>query len=86
MEEGFLEGVEPLADVADGDEQRVIVGRIAEPVQADEQLMSALRRVGALPGKVVTVTSAASGFLVASAGESAEVDVEAASHLFVRRL
>ncbi|HSS67639.1 MAG TPA: ferrous iron transport protein A, partial [Nocardioidaceae bacterium] len=68
------------------DEQRVIVGRIAEPIQTDEKLMAALRRVGALPGKVVTVARGAEGVLVGSGGESAEIAGEAASHLFVRRL
>ena len=38
-----------------GEEQRVIVGRIAEPIQTDPELMSVFRRVGAEPGKVVTV-------------------------------
>jgi hypothetical protein len=34
----------------------------------------------------VTVAQAAGGVLVASGGESAEIDGEAASHLFVRRV
>jgi len=85
-EEQFLDGVEALDQIAVADEQRVIVGRIAEPIQTDEKLMSALRRVGALPGKVVTVARGAEGVLVGSGGESAEIDSEAASHLFVRRL
>ena len=44
------------------------------------------KSIVALPGKVVTVARAAEGVLVASGGESAEIDEEAASHLFVRRL
>ncbi len=86
VEEAFLYGVEALDAVADDDEMRVVIGRIAEPVQSDEQLMSVLRRVGAQPGKVVTVARAAGGVLVASGGESAEIDADAASHLFVRRV
>src|SRR3954447_8969250 len=85
-EEQFLDGVEALDQIAVADEQRVIVGRIAEPIQTDEKLMSALRRVGALPGKVVTVARGAEGVLVGSGGETAEIAGEAASHLFVRRL
>jgi DtxR family Mn-dependent transcriptional regulator len=85
-EEPFLSGVEALDTVAVDSEQRVVIGRIAEPVQTDETLMAVLRRVGAQPGKVVTVARAAEGVLVASGGESAEIDGEAASHLFVRRL
>jgi DtxR family transcriptional regulator, iron-dependent repressor len=85
-EEAFLSGVEALDVVAVEAEQRVVIGRIAEPVQTDETLMAVLRRVGAQPGKVVTVARASEGVLVASGGESAEIDGEAASHLFVRRL
>lgn len=86
VEEAFLTGVEALDTVAGDDELRVVIGRIAEPVQTDEVLMAVLRRVGARPGKVVTVARAAGGVLVASGGESAEIDGEAASHLFVRRV
>jgi DtxR family Mn-dependent transcriptional regulator len=85
-EEQFLDGVEALDQIAGNDEQRVIVGRIAEPIQTDEKLMSALRRVGAMPGKVITVARGAEGVLVGSGGESAEIAGDAASHLFVRRL
>lgn len=84
--EQFLDGVEPLARIAETSEQRVVVGRIAEPIQTDESLMGALRRVGALPGKVVTVAQGAEGVLIGSGGETAEIDPEAATHLFVRRL
>ena len=48
--------------------------------------MAALRRVGAPPGKVVTVVGSAAGVLIGSGGESAEIDLELASHLFVQRL
>ena len=85
VEEKFLAGVEALGAVASDDEQRVVVGRIAEPIQADEVLMSALRRVGALPGKVITVARSEGGVMVASGGESAEIEADDASHLFVRR-
>jgi DtxR family Mn-dependent transcriptional regulator len=86
LSEQFLDGVEPLDQIAATGEQRVVVGRIAEPIQTDEDLMSVLRRVGALPGKVITVAKGAEGVLVGSGGESAEIDGEAATHLFVRRL
>ncbi len=85
--EDFRQDVEPLAEVAaDGDRVRVLVRRISEPIQTDESLMAALRRVGALPDKVVTVTEGAGGILVGSGGETMEIDREAASHVFVRRL
>ncbi|HET7385850.1 MAG TPA: metal-dependent transcriptional regulator [Nocardioidaceae bacterium] len=88
--EAFMDDVEPLDQVglsaADGGELRVLVRRISEELQKDESVMSALRRVGAVPDKVVTVASGAEGVLVGSGGESAEIDIELAAHLFVRRL
>ena len=64
----------------------MLVRRIAEEMQKDEVLMAALRRVGALPDKVVTVAAGAEGVLVGSGGETAEIDLELAAHLFVHRL
>ncbi|MGA9746869.1 MAG: metal-dependent transcriptional regulator [Nocardioides sp.] len=87
--EDFMDNVEPLDTVAahEGDHDvRVMIRRISEEVQKDEPLMAALRRVGALPDKVVTVTRGAEGVLIGSGGESAEIDAELASHMFVRRL
>ena len=85
--EEFMHDVEPLDEVATSPEQvRVLVRRISEEVQKDEALMAALRRVGALPDKVVTVVAGAEGVLIGSGGESAEIDHESASHMFVRRL
>ncbi|HJR39644.1 MAG TPA: metal-dependent transcriptional regulator [Nocardioidaceae bacterium] len=85
--EEFMDGVESLSDVARTSEEiRVLVRRISEPIQNDESLMSALRRVGAVPDKVVTVAAGAEGVLVGSGGESAEIDYDSASHMFVKRL
>jgi DtxR family Mn-dependent transcriptional regulator len=69
-----------------GGEARVLVRRIGEEMQKDEPVMAALRRVGALPDKVVTVTPSAGGVLVASGGETAEIDLDLAQHLFVHPL
>jgi DtxR family Mn-dependent transcriptional regulator len=78
---------EPLDSVVRGsDDLRVLVRRIGEEMQKDELAMAALRRVGALPDKVVTVVASAAGVLIGSGGESAEIDLELASHLFVQRL
>jgi DtxR family Mn-dependent transcriptional regulator len=88
--EEFMNNVEPLDTVANGvaadGEIRVMIRRIGEEIQKDEPVMAALRRVGALPDKVVTVANGAEGVLIGSGGETAEVEAELAAHLFVRRL
>jgi DtxR family Mn-dependent transcriptional regulator len=84
--EGFMEGVEPLSKAATVERGTVLVRRISEEMQKDESLMSALRRVGALPDRSVTVVATSEGVLVGSGGESAEIVPEAAEHIFVRRL
>ncbi len=78
--------VEPLASAAKAEESRVHVRRISEEMQKDEHLMGALRRVGAVPGKTVTVVATAEGVLLGSGGETAEIVPEAAEHIFVKRL
>jgi len=82
--EDFMDGVEPLSAVVA--ESRVHIRRISEEMQKDEDLMSALRRVGALPDKTVTVAPTQEGILIGSGGETAEIFTEAAEHIFVRRL
>ncbi len=85
--EEFMYDVEALDQVVTPTgEIRVMVRRISEPIQTDETLMAALRRVGALPDRVVTVAAGAEGVLLGSGGETAEIDADAASHMFVRRL
>ena len=84
--EEFMEGVEPLSAVAGAQESRVHVRRISEEMQKDEELMSALRRAGALPDKTITVVATTEGILIGSGGETAEVFADAADHIFVRRL
>ena len=81
--EEFMEGVEPLATVTA--EARVRVRRIGEEAQKDEALMRALRRAGALPGAVVSASPSHAGLLIGSAGETAEVPLESAEHIFVTR-
>ena len=82
----FLEGTELLSDLAGEESAGVRVRRISEELQKDEPLMGTLRRIGALPDKVVAVTATAAGVLVGSGGESAELDLEAAGHIFVSRV
>jgi DtxR family Mn-dependent transcriptional regulator len=85
--EEFMDGVVSLDSVVGRDSpQRVQIRRISEEVQKDESLMSALRRVGALPDRDVTAARGPVGVLVGTIGETAEVDHEVARHIFVRRL
>jgi DtxR family Mn-dependent transcriptional regulator len=85
--EEFMDGVRPLADVVrSGEETRVRIRRISEEVQKDESLMSALRRIGALPDKDLVATEGPEGVLIGSGGETAEIDPDLASHVFVRAL
>ena len=83
VSEGFMDGVEPLSRAVGSDEGRVHVRRISEELQKDEVLMSTLRRIGALPDKIVGVSGTQDGVLVGSGGEAAEIDLEAAAHIFV---
>jgi len=84
MAEDFRAGVVALSEVANGSEQRVLVRRISEEMQKDEVLMSALRRVGAMPDQTVVAVATADGVLLGSGGETAEIVPEAADHIFVR--
>ncbi|MFT4265415.1 MAG: metal-dependent transcriptional regulator [Nocardioides sp.] len=84
--ESFMDGVEPLSRAAGRDKGTVLVRRISEEMQKDEVLMSALRRVGALPDQTVTVVATSEGVLVGAGGEAAEIIPEAADHIFVRKL
>ncbi|MEJ7794915.1 MAG: metal-dependent transcriptional regulator [Nocardioides sp.] len=84
--ESFMTGVSPLSEISGEGESRVHIRRISEEMQKDEVLMGALRRVGALPDKTVTVARTEEGVLVGSGGETAEIVGEAAEHIFVRIL
>jgi DtxR family Mn-dependent transcriptional regulator len=85
--EEFMDNAEPLDQVAGGGEVRVMIRRISEEVQKEEPVMAALRRVGALPDKVITAAPGAEGgVLIGSGGETAEIEADLAAHLFVRRL
>ncbi|MCW2789419.1 MAG: dihydrofolate reductase [Aeromicrobium sp.] len=81
----FLTGVQPMTKAVAGSVEpiRLVVRRIAEELQKDTEVMSVLRRVGALPGNDVLVSTGHDGVVVARQGETAEIDAEAASHIFV---
>ncbi|MEJ7633735.1 metal-dependent transcriptional regulator [Aeromicrobium sp.] len=81
----FLEGVLPMTKAVSGaiEPIRLVVRRISEPLQTDTEVMSVLRRVGVLPGNDVLVSQGHDGVIVARQGETAEIDAEAAVHIFV---
>ncbi len=84
--DAFMDGVEPLTVVADsGPDARVRIRRISEEVQKDEVVMSALRRVGALPEHDVVVRRGPEGVLVGSGGETAELEDAVAARVFATR-
>jgi DtxR family transcriptional regulator, Mn-dependent transcriptional regulator len=74
----------PLSDVATEDVTRVIVRRIAEPIQTHGATMTRLRRVGAVPGASVKVHTAAGGVMIGSAGEYTELSLDDALHVLVQ--
>jgi DtxR family Mn-dependent transcriptional regulator len=87
--EDFRIGVEPLDQVLDqstGESVRVLVRRIAEPVQTDDDAMAVLRKAGALPGREVDSTMDADGVLVGSREAGGVISDETAGHIFVSRV
>ena len=78
-----LDGLVSLDQVPIAERARVVVRRLAEPLQSDTVLMSRLRRAGVQPGEVITVATSTGGLLVGSGGESTEISAGVASHVFV---
>jgi DtxR family Mn-dependent transcriptional regulator len=62
---------------------RVLVRRIAEPVQTDDGAMAVLRRAGALPGREVDSVLETDGVLVGSREAGGVISDETAGHIFV---
>ncbi|MGN6723490.1 MAG: metal-dependent transcriptional regulator [Marmoricola sp.] len=85
-QEEFRDGVEPLSGIALDERVRVRVRRISEEIQKDEALMAALRRAGARPGEVIGAAATTHGVVVGAAGETAEILLESADHIFVSRV
>ena len=81
--EEFMAGVSALSEVAGPEQRRVLVRRISEEMQKDEDLMGVLRRIGAQPGEAVAVVATDEGVMLGSGGETAEIVAEAADHIFV---
>lgn len=61
----------------------VVVRRLAEPLQAHHDVMTALRKVGALPGSQVTVEPTALGVQMRGQGATVTLREEHAQHVYV---
>jgi DtxR family Mn-dependent transcriptional regulator len=82
-DEAELGTLAPLTTVASGDVSRVIIRRIAEPLQDDGTAMAVMHRIGALPGASVKVHRSPGGVTLGSAGEYAELADDVAVHVLV---
>jgi DtxR family Mn-dependent transcriptional regulator len=76
--------MQPLTEVVGPETSRVIVRRIAEPIQENAITMVQLRRVGAIPGSAVMVQRTLGGISIGSGGEYTELSDELAQHLLVQ--
>jgi DtxR family Mn-dependent transcriptional regulator len=82
--EGFDAALVTLDALRPGDSgASVVVRRIGEPIQTDEELMRTLRRAGIRPGATVQVAPAVGGVLVGSGADAAELGKDIAAHVFV---
>jgi DtxR family Mn-dependent transcriptional regulator len=77
------ESTRPLSEVADLDVRRVLVRRIAEPLQDDGEAMTTMHRIGALPGASVQVHRSPGGVTIGSGGEYTELALDVAVHVLV---
>ena len=83
----FRDGVVPLTDIlGTAGPVEVTVRRIAEPLQADHEVMAGLSRVGAVPGGSVQADRAAAGAVIRGSGHVAPLTIDQADHIYVQRL
>ncbi len=64
----------------------VVVRRIGEPIQTDEDMMRTLSRAGVRPGATVRVTSGAGLIQIGDGADAAELGKDIAMHVFVARV
>jgi len=83
MDDGEQVSLRPLPDGLDEQVRRVTVRRLTETIQAEPEMMTTLKRVGATPGSSVRAHLAAEGVMVGSAGEYAEIPLDIAGHILV---
>lgn len=73
----------PLSDYAGEESRDAIVVRLAEPLQADQAVLAALHRVGAVPGHVLRIVRSPGGVRISAAGESMELPDALTHHVIV---
>lgn len=78
-----------MTTVATAGAQPVVIRRISEQVQSDQDLMLRLKRIGIQPGREVALSASADGVRVTSEdradGVTAELPSSVAVHVFVTR-
>ena len=83
LDSGGTGGMVPLTDVAKIEVSRVIVRRMAEPIQEDAAAMAQMHRIGVTPGATVKIHRSPGGVTIGSAGEYAELPDDVAVHVLV---
>lgn len=80
---GTAVDVLPITRIVGDGPCRVVVRRIAEPIQDDAESMATIRRVGAMPGATVIAQRSSGGISLGSGGEATELPESIAVHLLV---
>jgi len=80
---GAADSVVSITEILGEEPSGVVIRRLAETIQLDEEVMARLRRVGALPGARVKAYKVGAGVFIGSAGEYTEVPEHEAVHIFV---
>lgn len=79
-----IDDVTPLNEACGPEVSRVIIRRIAEPLQEDAEAMARMHRIGVTPGASVKAHRSAGGVMIGSAGEYTELPDDIAVHVFVQ--
>ncbi len=78
-----LDRMVPLSEACRDDVSRVVIRRIAEPIQDDAEVMTRMHRIGVTPGASVKVHRSPGGVMIGSAGEYSELSDDVAVHVLV---
>jgi DtxR family Mn-dependent transcriptional regulator len=78
-----LSGLCPLPDALDSDPRIVTIRRLAETIQTDQPIMSALRRAGVEPDAQVSASLVGELVAIGTAGVFVEIPITEAAHILV---